>query len=581
MSKTLRYLAFLLAAILLLSSCATVPKPEKTESPEALQDKSNPNLASLYYFLSGSFMHFNGELPAADQVLNLALAQDPGSFQIRKLLLVNALQIYSYDQSPPAEQRARDLLSMARDSYSFDQEMLTLAYNAYRNLNDAEGVNWALDRLLKDHPKAQVYIWEYFRQIESGKKAPVALLEKALKAQSDIPEIEYIVASLYLEKNPKRARQILLNSQRTGAGELLLLEIYRLDQQIAKLQAHYHTYHYPEDKTKIHEYLFFLQKHSLQELALSHLDDILQTGDAELINAASYLAFLAQDLPAQTKVYQYLITKTSAPADDSSIAALLLLSYIVNPEFTQGLQMTDKIYQIKDLVYISYLFASQVSYTEEREKEYQKVFLKLHQHVQKNLPPSLIKDFLVDHTAFLAGLYDSDSGSAVVLAEWLIAKGYGGEEDFELLFEHYSDISNPAKQIEILQESLARFPRSATIKNNLGYILLNYPEHLAEAERLISEALREQPENVSFQDSWVWLLYKQGRYDAAYAYLPKVLENAQVNAELFYHAAMICQAAGARDEAIKFLQQILLLQTPGEYQDKASEELRRLEAEGK
>lgn len=582
MSSSLRYLLLLMAAILLLSSCATVDSAGKgkpgAQTPESPVDRSNPNLASMYYFMSGSFLHFSGDFVSADQVLSLALAQDPGSFQIRKLLFVNTLQIYSYSQSPKTEQQAREMLAMARSSYDFDQEMLTLAYRVYRNLNDSEGVAWTLERLLKDYPKAQVYIWEYIRQMESGQKAPVKLLEKALKAESDIPEIEYIVASLYLDINPKRARQILLKSQRSRAGELQLLELYRTQSQEDELQAHFDTYSYPEDKDKIREYLMFLQQYSMQEIALTHMDKLLQTGDAELIEAASYLAFVGSDLSAQTKVYQYLEAKIPAPADDSSIAAILLLHHIVHPEFIEGRQMIDKIYQIKDLVYISYLFSSQYTFSEERKKEYQNVFLQLHQLIQENLGPSVVKDFLLDHTAFLAGISDSESYSAVALSEWLVAKGYGGEDDFELLFQHYSDISDDARQIKILRESLARFPTSAGIKNNLGYVLLNYPEHLDEAERLISEALHEQPENVSFQDSWAWLLYQKGRYKAAYEYLPTVLKGAEPNAELLYHAAMICQAAGQKEEAIKFFQQIFLTEPAGEYHDKASEELKRLEA---
>ena len=577
MRNPLRYILLMLAAILLLSSCATVPKPEDN-LPKSPPDKSNPNLASMYYFMSGSFLHFNGELITADQILNLALAQDPGSFQIRKLLFVNAMQLFNYTQNPEIEQRTRDMLSLARQSYDFDQEMLTLAYTSYRNLDDAEGVNWALDRLLKDHPRAQVYIWEYVRQLEAGKKAPVSLLEKALKAESDIPEIEYIVATLYLDVNPKRSRQILLNSKRSRAGELQLLELYRTANQDNELGAHYDTYSYPEDKDKISEYLLFLQKYSFHDIALGHLDKVLQTGDAELIEVLSYLAYLENDLPAQAKVYQFLSTKTLAPADDSPLAALLLLHHIVHPEFADGLQVTDKIYQIKDLVYISYLFASQYSYAGEREKEYQKVFQDLHQLVQKNLPPSLLKDFMVDHTAFLAGLYDGDSASAVALAEHFIAKGYGSEDDFDLLFQHYGDISDEAKQIAIMRESLSRYPSSASIKNNLGYVLLNYPEHLAEAESLISEALRADPQNVSFQDSWVWLLYKQGKYQAAYDYLPVVLAGAEPNAELLYHAAMIYQAAGEKQEALKYFGLILQIQPPTEYHDKANAELKRLEA---
>ncbi|MDD3103637.1 MAG: hypothetical protein PHY24_05405, partial [Candidatus Cloacimonetes bacterium] len=423
MSSSLRYLPLLMVAILLLSSCATVPKAEPSEKVEELHierpiDRSNPNLASMYYFMSGSFLHFSGDLAMADQVLNLALTQDPGSFQIRKLLFVNTLQIYLYMQNPETEQQTREMLSLARDSYDFDQEMLTLAYRAYRHLNDSEGVDWALQRLLKDHPKAQVYIWEYIRQKESGSKAPERLLEKALKAERDNPEIEYVVASLYLDINPKRAQQILLDSKRSKAAELQLLELYRIQGQEDELQAHFATYSYPEDKEKIHEYLMFLQQYAMQELALTHLDEILLTGDTELIEALSYLAFAVADHSPQTKIYQYLSRKLPAPADDSPIAAILLLHHIVHPEFTQGRHMTDKIYQIKDLVFLSYFFLAQNSLSQNPEEEHQKVFLQLHQLIQKNLESSVVKDFLLDHTALLAGLQDAGSRSAVALSEW-------------------------------------------------------------------------------------------------------------------------------------------------------------------
>lgn len=576
MSKALRYLPILLAASLLLSSCAGVSQPQKDKRAPVIQDLSNPNLASMYYFMSGSFLHFSGDLSSADQLLNLALSQDPGSFQIRKLLFINQMQIYNYIQSEEAEQATRSMLAMASASYDFDQEMLTHAYNAYRKMDDAEGVDWALERLLADYPKAQVYIWEYIRQLEAGNKAPVALLEKALKAESDIPEIEFIVASLYLDINPKRARQILLNSSRGKASELQLLELYRQQNEEDEILAHFDTYSYPEDKDKIQDYLMFLMNYSLHNIALEHTDEILQTGDVELIEVLSYHAFWENDLSALRKVHQYLLSKISAPQEDSPTAALLLLEYIVDPEFTEGLEMTGKIYQIKDLVYLSYLFASQYTYHEKREGEYQKVFGELHQLIQDNLPPSLIKDFLVDHTAYLAGIDDNDSSSAVALAEDLIGKGYGEEEDFQLLFQHYSDIGDDARQIAIMRESLLRYPGSATIKNNLGYILLDYPQHLDEAEQLISEALQDDPQNLSFLDSWAWLLYKRGRYQAAYDFLPQVLEDAELNAELLYHAAMISGAAGAQEEAIQFFEQILETQPFTIYHEQALSELKRL-----
>jgi len=64
-------------------------------------------------------------------------------------------------------------------------------------------------------------------------------------------------------------------------------------------------------------------------------------------------------------------------------------------------------------------------------------------------------------------------------------------------------------------------PDNATALNALGYTLANRTQRYTEAHELISRALALQPDEPAILDSMGWVLYRQGQYDEALAYLTR------------------------------------------------------------
>jgi tetratricopeptide (TPR) repeat protein len=575
MKLSMRLAISLLAMILFVTACASVPKTQSPQ-PQEPQDLSEPTLASLYYFMIGTYLNLEGNYPVADQVFTLALAQDPASFTIRKAYYNNSMLWFLLYQDQEAEQRVRDMLDLARASYDFDEEMLHLAYAVYDILKDEVGLNWVLQRLMQEYPSARVYVWEYMRQRRAGVKPQTALLEKALHEPGIREDIKLMIAAQYADHQPSKAIDILRESERNLMAEELLLQLYLAQSESSALQAHFDTYQYPQDKEKIQQYLNTLQGNGCSELALTHWQGILATSDADLIETISIMAFLSANTTIQQEIQQYLQNKTPAPAEDGAIAAMLLLHSIAFPEFTLADGLTERIYQLSDLTHAIYNFAYQKEYQGDRENDYKTAFADLHQAVLEALPPSEIRDYMAEHSAYMAGKTENSTASSVKLAQHLIAKGFGGHDEFMMLLQHYHDQDQNQEQIELLRVYLQRYPTTVWIKNDLGYRLLDYPEHWDEAERLISAALSAEPENVSYLDSMAWLHYLKKEYQAAQSYLPKMLKDDSESAELLYHAGMISLAAGDPSAASEYFRQALEAKDTGDYHEQSRQQLELL-----
>lgn len=64
----------------------------------------------------------------------------------------------------------------------------------------------------------------------------------------------------------------------------------------------------------------------------------------------------------------------------------------------------------------------------------------------------------------------------------------------------------------------------------------------------------ELQENFSTSAALAWALYRDGQFAAALAGITQALSSGVRDAQLFYQAAMIHQALGARDESHQYLQ---------------------------
>jgi Flp pilus assembly protein TadD len=77
--------------------------------------------------------------------------------------------------------------------------------------------------------------------------------------------------------------------------------------------------------------------------------------------------------------------------------------------------------------------------------------------------------------------------------------------------------------IEAGREALALAPDQPAVLNYLGYLLADHERDLPEAERLVSRAVEQDPDNGAFVDSMGWVLFRLGRFTQAREQLERAL----------------------------------------------------------
>ncbi|MBK8726698.1 MAG: tetratricopeptide repeat protein [Holophagaceae bacterium] len=129
--------------------------------------------------------------------------------------------------------------------------------------------------------------------------------------------------------------------------------------------------------------------------------------------------------------------------------------------------------------------------------------------------------------------------------------------------------------IQVLRRVQTLAPENPTLQNNLGYLLLERGGDLEEAARLIGASVDKDPQNGSVQDSWGWVLFKQGKFGEAEKSLRRASELSPYSPEVRKHLGEALLKLGRRGEAAEQWERALAFSFPGRKQlEKRLSELR-------
>ncbi|MDQ7091878.1 MAG: tetratricopeptide repeat protein [Methylococcales bacterium] len=104
-----------------------------------------------------------------------------------------------------------------------------------------------------------------------------------------------------------------------------------------------------------------------------------------------------------------------------------------------------------------------------------------------------------------------------------------------------------------LNKILQQNPNDAAALNALGYTLVNKTTRYEEAERYLSKALSLNPEEAVIIDSYGWLKFKQGDFQAALKYLQQAREKLTGEHEIIAHIAEVLWQLNQKDKARKLI----------------------------
>ncbi len=138
-------------------------------------------------------------------------------------------------------------------------------------------------------------------------------------------------------------------------------------------------------------------------------------------------------------------------------------------------------------------------------------------------------------------------------------------EIFSLLGDAYHSLEDHVNSDESYESSLALMPDNPYVLNNYSYYLSLRKENLERAAEMAAKANELSPDNASFQDTYAWVLYQQGRYEQAKVWQEKALSNGgESSAVQQEHYGDILFRLGAEERAVQAWQKARELGTVSE-----------------
>ena len=106
------------------------------------------------------------------------------------------------------------------------------------------------------------------------------------------------------------------------------------------------------------------------------------------------------------------------------------------------------------------------------------------------------------------------------------------------------------KAVECYEQALELDPINSGALNNYAYFLAQRSENLDRAERMAALAVKDDPENANFIDTYAWVFFAKKDYEKALLYIKQAVELDEDN-HLLEHYGDILWFVGEKEQAVE------------------------------
>ena len=118
--------------------------------------------------------------------------------------------------------------------------------------------------------------------------------------------------------------------------------------------------------------------------------------------------------------------------------------------------------------------------------------------------------------------------------------------------DNYFQMDSIALAFEAYDKALEYNPQNVLVLNNYGYHLSLEGEDLYKAERMSGQAVKLEPKNPTYLDTYAWIYFKQGNYMLAHFYIRQAMQNLkEPSFEILDHYGDILFMDGQAEKAIE------------------------------
>jgi tetratricopeptide (TPR) repeat protein len=123
-------------------------------------------------------------------------------------------------------------------------------------------------------------------------------------------------------------------------------------------------------------------------------------------------------------------------------------------------------------------------------------------------------------------------------------------ESTVLLGSVYHALKQYDKSEAAFEEALTNNPNDVIVLNNYSYFLSLRKEKLDKAEKMALQLIKLAPDNITFLDTYAWVLYAKGKFKEAKKTQEKVVSNGKATAQHFEHFGDILFQLGESENAL-------------------------------
>ena len=114
----------------------------------------------------------------------------------------------------------------------------------------------------------------------------------------------------------------------------------------------------------------------------------------------------------------------------------------------------------------------------------------------------------------------------------------------------YSEMNDTVKAVECYEKALELDALNSGALNNYAYYLAQRAQNLDRAERMAALAVKEDPENANFIDTYAWVYFAKKDYNMALLYIKSAMEKGE-NEHFLEHYGDILWFTGDQDGAVE------------------------------
>ena len=114
----------------------------------------------------------------------------------------------------------------------------------------------------------------------------------------------------------------------------------------------------------------------------------------------------------------------------------------------------------------------------------------------------------------------------------------------------YSELKDSARTIECYQKALSLDPINSGTLNNYAYFLAQRGEDLDHAEQMAALALKDEPDNANFIDTYAWVFFAKKDYAKALEHIKRAMERDDSD-NLLEHYGDILWFNGEKEQAVE------------------------------